>query len=149
MQQSKIYQWSDHYPSREQVWDDLNMGSVFGLMLRNEVLGVMSIQTQHEEEYDEIAWAFPSEQAWYLHRLAIHPRYQKKGLGRRMIHFAEREVLSRNGEVLRLSVYETNTPSLNFFERVGYSRSGTYYFPPWEDSFICMEKRLSEEIREE
>ena len=70
---NQIYQWNEHYPSRQAFKKDIDRGELYVLKKNNKVIGTIVISTEMDAEYQEIEWGTPSERNLYIHRLAIHP----------------------------------------------------------------------------
>jgi ribosomal protein S18 acetylase RimI-like enzyme len=70
-----------------------------------------------------------SRRGW-INRLAVHPDYQRRGLGLRLIAAAEHELRDkRRLHVLAAHVEDWNAASLALFEKAGYHRhSEVVYF---------------------
>ncbi|MDZ4840320.1 MAG: GNAT family N-acetyltransferase [Bacteroidota bacterium] len=136
----KIYQWDEHYPSRELINEDFRLGILHVLVFKKEVLGVMGLTEEKEDEYDEMTWHNKSAKAIYMHRLAIHPRYQGKGYGLKMLKYAEVFSINEGYQAMRLSTYITNIPALEFYKKQKYMEVGSFLYAPWEEPFVCFEK---------
>jgi ribosomal protein S18 acetylase RimI-like enzyme len=63
-----------------------------------------------------------------VRRIYVLERYQRVGIGRRLMEAAEAHVRSCGGGRLLLGVYMRNAAALAFYERVGYRQVGTRRF---------------------
>lgn len=93
----------------------------------------------------------------YIYGFRIKPDYRQQGLGRRMLHVAERDLTERNFQRVTLNVGQDNPHARRLYERLGYRVVGTdpgkwYYIdhqgnrrdvhePAWR-----MEKELGDHI---
>ena len=76
----------------------------------------------------------------YIHRLAVDPEHQKKGVGSKLMDFAENKSKSDGAESIRLDTFSQNTVNQNFYKRRGYVRLEDIYFPlQSEHPFHCYE----------
>ncbi len=57
-----------------------------------------------------------------LWNLAVHPDYQKQGLGRRLIQAAIRSAIKKNCQKLILEVRLSNQGAIAFYEKNGFKR---------------------------
>ena len=59
----------------------------------------------------------------YIQLIAVFPEFQNRGLGEKIMQFAEAEIFRRRKNVF-LSVSSFNDRAQNFYERLGYRRVG-------------------------
>jgi ribosomal protein S18 acetylase RimI-like enzyme len=67
---------------------------------------------------------WPTEGAVFVENVAVHPRYQGQGLGRRLMAFAEEEATAANLRVVTLYTNEAMTENLAFYARLGFEETG-------------------------
>ena len=79
-----------------------------------------------------------------LNLLAVHPRYQGAGLGRRMNLWLEECALVAGIEAIELELRRGNVGARKFYERLGYRSAGvvTRYYRGEEDAL-----RMARDIR--
>ncbi|WP_246309895.1 GNAT family N-acetyltransferase [Paenibacillus alginolyticus] len=78
-----------------------------------------------------------------IHRLAIHPEYQGRGLGKVLLKFAEQYALDQLCTSVRLDVFSTNNTAVRMYQRAGYVLIGTIRFPFRHEPYYCFEKILN------
>ncbi|MPY75939.1 MAG: GNAT family N-acetyltransferase [Alphaproteobacteria bacterium] len=59
-----------------------------------------------------------------LDNVAVDPSYQSRGLGRRLMSFAESEALRQGYSSVRLITNEKMTENIAFYSRLGYRETG-------------------------
>ncbi|MFD2880470.1 GNAT family N-acetyltransferase [Paenibacillus rhizoplanae] len=64
-----------------------------------------------------------------MHRLAVHPEIQGKGIARRLIAFAEEFARSSGYRSIRLDTYAKNDRVLKLYPSLGYLQRGEIRFP--------------------
>jgi ribosomal protein S18 acetylase RimI-like enzyme len=69
----------------------------------------------------------------WINYLAVHPDYQRQGLGRRLMDQVEQKLKSLGCVKINLQVRETNTKVIQFYNRLGYKT----------DRVVSLGKRLS------
>jgi DNA-binding MarR family transcriptional regulator/ribosomal protein S18 acetylase RimI-like enzyme len=80
-------------------------------------------------------WLEPGA-CWYLGSLAVDPRRQNSGLGRRLLAAAEDWAFTRGATEIRMTVVNVRTTLIEWYERRGYERTGeTEPFPYGDNSF--------------
>jgi ribosomal protein S18 acetylase RimI-like enzyme len=73
--------------------------------------------------------------------LGVHPQYQRRGLGRQLLHAAEAQL---NTRCYKLTVRVSNTAAIALYEQCSYQRIGrvSRYYRYGEDGWV-MEKTAS------
>ncbi|WP_421803589.1 GNAT family N-acetyltransferase [Flagellimonas sp.] len=129
MQENGIFQWNEHYPSKEAFQKDIDRGELFVMEEKNTVQGTIVISTVMDEEYKPIQWLTPNGNSVYIHRLSVHPNLQGKGLAQQMMDFAENHAREHGFVSVRLDTFSQNKRNQRFYEQRGYQKLGDIYFP--------------------
>lgn len=66
----------------------------------------------------------PQADGLLLDNVAVHPDHQGRGLGRRLIDFAEAEALRRGHAALDLYTHEAMTENIAMYRALGYAKTG-------------------------
>ena len=85
----KIYQWNDKYPNRETFFNDIENEDLLLLVEGNQLLGCVSVTNKMDDFYSTIDWIATTKKNIYVHRLAIHPKYQGLGYAKRIMKYIE------------------------------------------------------------
>ncbi|MGB1371429.1 MAG: GNAT family N-acetyltransferase [Flavobacteriaceae bacterium] len=135
----QIYQWNDHYPNRNAFENDVQRGELYVYMQNNICIGCIVITTIKDVEYVPIEWLTKNKNI-YIHRLAVHPKYQGKGIAQQMMTFAENFAKINGYFSVRLDTFSQNKRNQKFYETRGYKRLGNIYFPKQsKHPFYCYE----------
>ncbi|MEO5789433.1 GNAT family N-acetyltransferase [Gelidibacter sp.] len=138
-----IYQWNEHYPNAEAFHNDIKRDELYVLAHDHKIVGVIVISTFMDDVYKPITWLTPSGKNIYIHRLAVDPEYQGRGFAQRLMDFAEKYALDNMYNSVRLDTFSQNERNQRFYERRGYKRLGSIYFPnKSEHPFYCYEMVL-------
>jgi GNAT superfamily N-acetyltransferase len=113
-----------------------------------EIIGTFALCDIPDDYYAPIQWEDPAVSAVYLHRFAISPKLQSKGIGARCLSYMEDLVKRRGRQWLRLDATLADPRSRAFYERAGYQARGITHIPvPLPDhpavEVMCYEKRLT------
>ena len=104
---------------------------------------MITITTLIDEEYKPVKWLTKNANSVYIHRLAVHPKYQGKGNARRLMDYAEKYAVQRGFDSVRLDTFSKNSRNQRFYEERGYVRLEDVYFQNQsEDPFHCYELLL-------
>jgi len=135
-----IHQWNEDYPSYEAFEKDIEIGQLWVLKDGKNIIGSVVISEIIDEEYKAITWLTPNANSIYIHRLAIHPNYQGKGLAQKLMDFAEAHAKENNFISVRLDTFSVNKRNNAFYQKRGYQKLGDVYFPKQsEHPFHCYE----------
>ena len=145
-----IYQWNDTYPNFEAFQKDIERGELYVISSENPhfnmqktIIGCIVISTKMDEEYKPVNWLSQTSNHYYIHRLAVHPDYQGKGIARDLMDFAEDLAIQNNKVSIRLDTFSQNLRNQKFYEVRGYKRLGNIFFPSQSESpFYCYELLL-------
>ncbi|NUU60315.1 GNAT family N-acetyltransferase [Paenibacillus agri] len=142
MQDGGSDQWDEHYPNREVIGTDIERGTLYVYEDNHAIAGILVLDENQAEAYKTITWEQNQGPHLIMHRLAVHPEVQGKGIARQLIAFAE-ELALRNGYTsIRLDTYAKNTRALEIYPRLGYQLRGEISFPSRTANFPVFEKVL-------
>ena len=141
MIENNIFQWNDKYPSREIFKEDIKNKCLYVSKINHEVVGCIMLSSFKDDVYKSVNWITPDEYNLYIHRLAVHPIFQKKGIARKMMDFAEDFAKSNNYISIRLDTFSQNPRNNKFYKSRGYNKLDDVYFPKQSEfPFHCYEK---------
>ena len=140
MVQNNIYQWNEHYPDRDSFVNDAKNKQLYVYTENEKLLACISLCNKMDYVYRSVHWKTINENNLYVHRLAVDPNFQKKGLGRSLMDFAENYAKDNNYISVRLDTFSKNKRNLKFYESRGYHRLDGIYFPKQSKfPFYCYE----------
>ncbi len=135
-----IHQWNAHYPNSSAFKKDVERNELYVLETDSDISGTIVISTLMDEEYKPIEWLTKNDNNLYIHRLAIHPKFQGKGYAQQLMDFAENYAIENNYSSIRLDTFSQNKRNQKFYELRGYKRLGDIYFPKQSEyPFHCYE----------
>ena len=141
MIENNIFQWNDKYPSREIFKDDIKNKSLYVSKINQEVVGCIMFSFRKDDVYKTVNWITEDEYNLYIHRLAVDPIFQKRGIARKMMDFAEDFAKSNNYISVRLDTFSQNPRNNKFYKSRGYNKLDDVYFPRQSEfPFHCYEK---------
>ncbi|MEM6514590.1 MAG: GNAT family N-acetyltransferase [Bacteroidota bacterium] len=135
-----IFQWNEHYPNQAVFKQDLKRKELYVLEIENQVVGSICISTLMDEEYFDINWLTENQDNCYIHRLAVHPKYQGQNHARKFMDYAENKAKDQGLISIRLDTFSQNKRNQKFYELRGYVKLDEIYFPKQsEHPFYCYE----------
>ncbi len=135
-------QWDDAYPNVEVFSRDVELNQLWLAELDGKIAGVAAITTDQEPGYAAVGWDI-LELAIVVHRLAVDPAFQGRGVAVALMQQAEAVAIERGTRVLRVDTNSANTVTQRLFPKLGYTFAGeiSLDFRPGL-RFLCYEKRL-------
>lgn len=142
MRSAGIEQWDDVYPDRQTMLQDARDGSLYLASVDQEPLvGTLVVNDVQSPEYLDVPWTMTGDRIAVVHRLMIDPRYQRRGIARELMRFAEQRAEAFGCDCIRLDAYSKNPRALELYHRLGYHDAGSVTFR--KGVFRCFEKRLA------
>jgi ribosomal protein S18 acetylase RimI-like enzyme len=143
MNNAGITQWNEQYPPNEIFWQDIKINSLYTLKINGELVGIIVLSDKQEEQYESIQWKDASGKFLVIHRLAVHPKWQRKGYAEKLLDFAE-DFANRNGYTsIRIDTFSQNPRTIRLFEKRKYERKADeIHFPENLEPYYCYEKLL-------
>lgn len=139
MQELGIDQWDNEYPSMDIISEDLKEGYAFGYFLNSKLAAYVALNEKYDIEYDDIDWDMDSKFI-VVHRLAVDPSYQGKGLAKEMMIFAEKFAIQEGYKAIKLDTYCKNPIACRLYPSLNYQLKGSVVFR--KGDFFVYEKIL-------
>lgn len=138
----EIFQWNEHYPNQKTFENDLKREELFVYELNDKVRACIVITVLKDLEYIPVKW-LTKDSNLYIHRLAVHPKFQGKGVAQKLMSFAENIAKIKGFLSVRLDTFSQNQRNQKFYESRGYKRLENIYFPDQSiHPFFCYELLL-------
>ena len=138
-----IFQWDENYPSQEAFKEDVQNNSLYVIENNNDILGCLCISAKIDDVYKNVKWLTLNERNIYLHRLAIHPDHQGKGLALKLMSYAEEFTIQKGYKSIRLDTFSGNPKNNKFYNLQGYTKLEKIFYRDQSDMpFHCYEKIL-------
>lgn len=135
-----IFQWNEFYPNKAAFKKDIEKEECYVLDIENKIIGCITVSTFMDPEYNPVSWLTPNKNNLYIHRLAIHPNYQRKGFAKQLMSFAEAYAKENSFKSVRLDTFSQNKRNQKFYKLRGYNKLGEIYFPKQsKHPFYCYE----------
>lgn len=134
------------YHSRDYVMDKIINREVYLMYEGDKPVGTITLGT-------ELMWVPPyanidglfrdmEAKAVYINSLGVLPSYQGKGLGSKLLAFAEKRARAHSIKYVRLCALSTYTELVGFYLNRGYRRMGDRKVSWWKEKGAFFEKAL-------
>ena len=128
MEKIGIFQWSSHYPSRELLLSDIAAGSLFAARVNGRVAGIMALNEDQQPGYKDLVWDDAEGRPLVIHRLGVHPAFQKQGLAKQLVRFAEQYAGENSYSSIRLDTFSGNFQAVGLYNALKYKHVGNINF---------------------
>jgi GNAT superfamily N-acetyltransferase len=123
----RVRQWLLPYPKSELV-KDIARGEVYLAWIGNEPAGTMTLQPS-----DEVIWGEASDDALYIHRLAVRRKFAGREVGWQLLSWAEEAAASAGKCFLRLDCWGGNRRLCEYYRETGFESRGER----WIEASFC------------
>lgn len=135
-----IFQWNEQYPSKDHFQKDIELEELYVLEEESRIKGIIVITEIVDKEYLPVTWLTENKNNFYVHRLAVDPKYWGQGYAQQLMDFAEHQARNKNFISIRLDTFSQNKHNQKFYEARGYQRLGNIYFlNQSKQAFYCYE----------
>ena len=139
-------QWGPDYPTRDFYAGDMARGELYAALVDGRLAGVACINTDQSPAYAPLPWT-TCPPAVVIHRMAVEPACQRKGVGAAFFRFAEEEARRRGLTALRLDTYSLNHRMQALIRKMGFTQVGEIHLHGRPLPYPCFEKDLRKEVR--
>jgi len=145
MRENGIDQWDENYPDRVNIQNDLETKTLFAYRESGRILGIVVLNESQDEEYAEIDWlTSDTDKNIVVHRLAVLPDYQGKGIARKLMDFSENFAKEQGYDAIRLDTFSQNPRNQRFYTNRGYTDLGPVFLKYKKDHpYYCYELLLN------
>ena len=139
-----LTQWAHGYPYAEMVEADVLAGDIYGLQTKGKWVAVIVLNQSAKSRYDGLKWSCTGCNPVEVHRLAVDPTFQRRGIARQLMREAEQWAVAQGHCCIRLDSWSLNAGNDQFYRSLGYHPTREeLHWPPVEAPFWCYEKVLT------
>lgn len=144
LRKNGIDQWDENYPRIEIIQEDIENQTLFVYTENEKILGLVVLNENQDEEYSEINWLTDSaSRNIVVHRLAVDPEQQGKGIARKLMDFAELYAVEKEYNSIRLDTFSQNKRNQRFYSNREYTNLGPVFLKyKKEHPYFCYEKLI-------
>ncbi|KAB7668883.1 GNAT family N-acetyltransferase [Bacillus sp. B1-b2] len=138
-----ILQWDGNYPNIDYFTACIKKQQLFVFIRNERITGHVVLNEWESEEWDSIQWQ--GNKPIIIHSLMIDPRFQGKGLARKMIAACENFAKVKGYGSVRLDAFSGNEQAMKLYSKLEYEKRGSIFYsskPKGYEEYVCMEKLL-------
>jgi len=133
-------QWNDQYPRPEVFEADIKDGTLYAMKEKGKVVGIVVLTEQQDKQYEDVKWEDAKGRYLVGHRIAIHPKWHRKGIANRFMDFTEKYARKNGFSSIRVDTYHKNERSQALIAKRGFKRRpGHINFPECTGPYYCYE----------
>lgn len=136
---NSVYQWNTSYPDYFRLLREVEKGALYMMKTKGVCIGTITFDEEQEEVFNGVDWN-TDEKYLVIHRIAVFPSWQKKGVGRKLVEFAEVYAKENNYKSIRLDVASSSEHLIKLYKSIGYALTGEILYPKQKEPFKCLEK---------
>ncbi len=137
---NSVYQWNQSYPDYFRLLKEVENETLYIIKTKGVCIGTISFDEQQESVFDTVEWKNKADKFIMIHRIAVFPSWQKKGIGRILIEFAEEFAKENNYKSIRIDVASSSEHLIKLYKSKGYDLAGEILYPKQKETFKCLEK---------
>ncbi|MDU7886648.1 MAG: GNAT family N-acetyltransferase [Clostridium perfringens] len=143
LKETKVDQWQDGYPAKEDLRRDIESGSSYVLTNKDEIVATTVISLDGESTYNSIfngEW-ITNEDYIVMHRVAVHDKYKGKGIFKELIKEAESLALNKGIFSIKIDTHRDNISMQRAVVKNDFKKCGIIYLEDGSER-IAFEKVL-------
>ena len=143
LKETKVDQWQDGYPAKEDLRRDIESGSSYVLTNKDEIVATTVISLDGESTYNSIfngEW-ITNEDYIVMHRVAVHDKYKGKGIFKELIKEAESLALNKGIFSIKIDTHRDNISMQRAVVKNDFQKCGIIYLEDGSER-IAFEKVL-------
>ncbi len=137
---SGINQWSDEYPNKEVLSEDIRKEELILGVIDGRIAAAFVMNEFADEDYYKADWQYPHASWCVVHRLCVSPALHRQGLATAVMMYVEETAKVLGYEAIHLDTFSGNPKALNLYHKLGFTDVGDAYWA--RGRFIIMEKKL-------
>ena len=140
MERHGIHQWDARYPDETVLRGDLAAQTMTVGLCGGRIAVIYAVSEECDPAYRTGRWLRPETPWRVLHRLCVHPDFQRRGIARQAVLHAEQALVRCGIGALRMDVFAENPYALRLYGALGYRKAAEVRFRMGR--FYLMEKYL-------
>lgn len=116
------------YPAREDAEAGVAEDSLYVAKSGGVIVGSVILNHIPETGYDGVTWGANTDdysRIYVIRTLVVNHEYQHCGIAQELLEFTAKLARAEGAVAVRLDVYETNTPAIRLYEKMGYKYIAT------------------------
>ena len=132
---NSVYQWNTSYPDYFKLLREVEENTLYIIKTKGVCIGTITISEHQEPAFEQVEWKNTNNKYLVIKRIAVFPTWQKKGIGRMLIEFAENFAKENGYKSIRLDVASSSAHLIKLYESIGFDQTGEILYPKQKETF--------------
>jgi len=137
---NSVYQWNTSYPDYFRLLREIESETLYIIKSKGVCIGTITFDEQQEAPFETVEWKNKTDKFLFIHRIAVFPSWQKKGVGKLLIDFAESFAKENNYKSIRMDIASSSEHLIELYKLKGFDLAGEIQYPKQKEPFKCLEK---------
>ncbi len=134
--------WNSAYPGADNIQKDLDNGSIYLVKDKGICKGMVTLNENEPDDYKQLNLPSENRKPLYLQHMAVHPRWQGKGIAKLMIEFSQKLAKEKGFDCIRLDVFKPSDHARQLYEKQAFKEVASFQAAYQKIPFVCYEKQL-------
>jgi GNAT superfamily N-acetyltransferase len=134
--------WNNVFPGNEQIRKDLEEGNIYLAKEKGVCKGMVTLNDSEPAGYGDMKFQTAEARPLFLHRMAVHPKWQGKGIASYLVDFAQKMARDRGFTCIRLDIYQSSQEARQLCKKLNFQEIGSFQAPCQKIPYVCYEKQL-------
>ncbi len=142
MNEKGMKQWNNVYPDLLLMKKNLYGGLIYLAKERGVCKGMVTLNQEMPEDYNEILTNTDDKKTLFIQWLAVHPKWQNKGISKMLMDFAENFAKENGYKSILLDVFNNHEIAHQICQKYNYHEVGKFHSTMQKIAYVCYEKEL-------
>jgi len=142
MNSKGLKHWNSTFPGTEVIQSDLKNGSIYLVKDKGVCKGMVTLSDREPDDYKDVVFQDRNSKSLYLKNMAVHPKWQGKGIALLMVDFAQKFAKDRGFDSIRLDVFKPSESAKQLYEKQLFREVASFHSAFQKIPFICYEKHI-------
>jgi len=134
--------WNSAFPDTEMIQHDLDNGSIYLAKEKGVCKGMVTLNEDEPEDYKQLNFRSNKTKPLYLQNMAVHPKWQRIGIAKLMVEYAQKLAKEKGFDCIRLDVFKPSDNARQLYEQQLFKEVASFHSAYQKIPFVCYEKKL-------
>lgn len=142
MNERGLKQWNNVYPGGSLMKQNLYKGLIYIVRETGVCKGMVTLNPEMPEDYKEMKPVVDESKTLYIQWLAVHPNWQKRGISKLLMDFAEDYARANGYKSILLDVFNNHEFAHQICQKYNFREIGKFHSSLQRIAFVCYGKEV-------
>jgi GNAT superfamily N-acetyltransferase len=142
MNEKGFKHWNNAFPGTDQIPKDIQEGNIYLAKDKRVCKGMFILNSSEPDDYKQLNLNSADTKPLFLSRMAVHPKWQGKGIASLMVDFAQKTARAKGYTCIRMDIYQSSEEARKICEKLSFKEVGTFQTKYQQVPYVCYEKQL-------